>query len=87
MLRLSPASLARDLSASLVVFLVALPLCMGIAVASGVPPQMGLLAGIVGVVVVGLIGGAPLQVGTQVALERTRHGHHRRLAAFLAEAA
>jgi MFS superfamily sulfate permease-like transporter len=60
--RLSPAAPARDLSASLVVFLVALPLCMGIAVASGVPPQMGLLAGIVGVVVVGLIGGAPLQV-------------------------
>ncbi len=52
----------RDVLASLVVFLVALPLCMGIALASGVPPAMGLLAGIVGGLVVGALGGAPLQV-------------------------
>lgn len=56
------ASLGRDFIASLVVFLVALPLCMGIAVASGMPPEAGLITGIVGGVVVGLIAGSPLQV-------------------------
>lgn len=48
--------------ASVVVFLVALPLCMGIAIASGVPPALGLLTGIVGGLVVGLLAGSPLQV-------------------------
>lgn len=52
----------EDISASLVVFLVALPLCMGIAIASGVPPALGLVTGIVGGLVVGFISGAPLQV-------------------------
>ncbi len=52
----------RDFMASIVVFLVALPLCMGIAIASGVPPALGLISGIVGGLVVGVIGGAPLQV-------------------------
>lgn len=52
----------RDLLASVVVFLVALPLCMGIALASGVPPALGLVTGIVGGVVVGLLAGSPLQV-------------------------
>lgn len=55
-------SLARDVPASVVVFLVALPLCMGIAVASGVPPEKGLLTGIVGGLVVGWLAGSPLQV-------------------------
>ena len=58
----SPAALRRDIPASLVVFLVALPLCMGIAMASGVPPERGLVTGIVGGVVVGLLAGSPLQV-------------------------
>jgi MFS superfamily sulfate permease-like transporter len=57
-----PASLGRDFIASLVVFLVALPLCMGIAVASGMPPESGLLTGIIGGIVVGLLAGSPLQV-------------------------
>ena len=52
----------RDLMASVAVFLVALPLCMGIAIASGVPPATGLITGIVGGLVVGLLAGAPLQV-------------------------
>ena len=52
----------QDLLASIVVFLVALPLCMGIAIASGVPVAAGLITGIVGGIVVGLLAGAPLQV-------------------------
>ena len=54
--------LGRDLLASVVVFLVALPLCMGIAIASGVPVAYGLITGIVGGLLVGTIAGAPLQV-------------------------
>ena len=52
----------RDFLASIVVFLVALPLCMGIAIASGVPVAAGLITGIVGGLVVGWISGSPLQV-------------------------
>ncbi|MCR3859041.1 SulP family inorganic anion transporter, partial [Pseudomonas aeruginosa] len=55
-------TLPRDLMASVVVFLVALPLCMGIAIASGMPPAKGLLTGIVGGLVVGFLAGSPLQV-------------------------
>ncbi|QDU27981.1 Bicarbonate transporter BicA [Anatilimnocola aggregata] len=54
--------LRRELLASMVVFLVALPLCIGIAVAVGVSPGRALITGIVGGIVVGLIGGCPLQV-------------------------
>ncbi|MFJ9773067.1 SulP family inorganic anion transporter [Kitasatospora sp. NPDC101157] len=52
----------HDLPASLVVFLVALPLCVGVAVASGVPAELGLVTGIVGGLVVGLLPGSSLQV-------------------------
>jgi len=52
----------KDILPSIVVFLVALPLCMGIAIASGVPVAAGLVTGIVGGIVVGLLAGAPLQV-------------------------
>ena len=52
----------RDLSASLVVFLVAVPLCLGIAVASEAPPIAGLIAGIIGGIVVGSISGSRLGV-------------------------
>lgn len=55
-------SFSRDLLASLVVFLVALPLCMGVAIASGMPPAKGLITGIIGGLVVGLLAGSPLQV-------------------------
>ncbi len=52
----------RDVLASIVVFLVALPLCMGIAIASGAPIAAGLLSGIVGGLLVGVLAGSPLQV-------------------------
>ena len=51
-----------DVPASLVVFLVALPLSIGIAIASGAPVMAGLISAVVGGVVAGLIGGSPLQV-------------------------
>ncbi|MCX4583796.1 bifunctional SulP family inorganic anion transporter/carbonic anhydrase [Streptomyces sp. NBC_01481] len=51
-----------DLSASISVFLIALPLSLGIALATGAPLQAGLVAAAVGGIVVGRLGGAPLQV-------------------------
>jgi MFS superfamily sulfate permease-like transporter len=52
----------RDFLASVVVFLVALPLCMGISIASGLPPMAGIVTGIVGGIVVGSFSGQGLQV-------------------------
>jgi MFS superfamily sulfate permease-like transporter len=52
----------NDVPASIVVFLVALPLCLGIAIASGAPPISGLIAGIIGGIVVGTLSGSPLGV-------------------------
>ena len=52
----------NDILSSVVVFLVALPLCMGISIASGVPPALGLITGIIGGIVVGSLAGSPLQV-------------------------
>lgn len=54
--------LRYDLPASLVVFLVALPLSLGIAIASDAPVLAGLIAAIVGGVIAGALGGSPLQV-------------------------
>ena len=51
-----------DFPSSVVVFLVALPLCLGIALASGAPLFSGLLAGIIGGIVVGALSGSPLSV-------------------------
>jgi MFS superfamily sulfate permease-like transporter len=56
------ANLKSDLPAGLVVFLVALPLCLGIALASGAPPLSGIIAGIVGGIVVGLFSKSHLSV-------------------------
>jgi len=55
-------NLRRDMPASIVVFLVALPLCLGIALASGAPLFSGVIAGIVGGVVVSLASGSHLSV-------------------------
>lgn len=54
--------LKKDLPASIVVFFVALPLCLGIALASGAPLFSGLIAGIVGGIIVGSISGSSLGV-------------------------
>lgn len=58
----NPSTFTADLLASLVVFLVALPLCMGVAIASGMPAERGIVTGIIGGIVVGAISGSPLQV-------------------------
>src|SRR2546423_15091338 len=52
----------HDLAAGLTVFLVALPLCLGIALASGAPLQAGILSGIIGGIVIPLISRSPLSV-------------------------
>ncbi|MGF1465013.1 MAG: SulP family inorganic anion transporter [Sandaracinaceae bacterium] len=54
--------LTQDLTASIVVFLVALPLSMGIALASGVPPALGLITAVLGGWVASLFGGSPLSI-------------------------
>jgi MFS superfamily sulfate permease-like transporter len=60
------SQLKHDFLASIVVFLVALPLCMGVAIASGAPAEkaaaVGIITGIVGGILVGSIAGCPLQV-------------------------
>src|SRR6187401_747617 len=53
---------SHDLPASIVVFLVALPLCLGVALASGAPLFSGVIAGVVGGIVVGLFSGSALSV-------------------------
>jgi len=54
--------LKNDLPASIVVFFVALPLCLGIALASGAPLFSGLIAGIIGGIVVGSLSGSQIGV-------------------------
>ncbi len=54
--------LKGDWKAGISVFLVALPLCLGIALASGAPMMAGLVAGIVGGIIVSLISGSELSV-------------------------
>jgi carbonic anhydrase len=56
------ASAGRDLTAGLVVFLVALPLCLGVALASNAPLFSGVLAGIIGGILVGLASGSQSSV-------------------------
>ena len=56
------AHLGDNLSASIVVLLIALPLCVGIALASGTPIFSGIIAGIIGGVVVGQLSGSHLSV-------------------------
>ncbi|MFT5583053.1 MAG: MFS superfamily sulfate permease-like transporter [Cognaticolwellia sp.] len=60
--RMGGKAFFTEFLASIVVFLVALPLCLGIAIASGVPPAMGIVSGIIGGIAVGYFAGSPLQV-------------------------
>jgi len=80
LLKKLPGTFLQDLLASIVVFLVALPLCMGIAIACGVSPAIGIVTGIIGGLVVGSIGGCVLQVsgpadGLVVILSDMLHEH------------
>ncbi len=59
---LTPSTVARDLAAGLVVFLVALPLCLGMAHASNAPWLSGVVAGIIGGVLVGMVSGSRVSV-------------------------
>ena len=55
-------NLPKDFLSSVVVFLTALPLCMGISLASGAPVEAGLITGIVGGILVGILSGSSFQV-------------------------
>lgn len=59
---ISIKNLKSDLPSGLVVFLVALPLCLGIAIASGATPFSGIIAGIIGGLVIGTLSNSPLSV-------------------------
>ncbi len=54
--------LKKDIPAGIVVFLVALPLCLGVALASGAPLLSGVIAGIIGGIVVGFLSGSQTSV-------------------------
>jgi MFS superfamily sulfate permease-like transporter len=56
------SNVGNDLAAGLVVFLVALPLCLGIALASGAPLYSGIIAGVVGGIVIGILSKSNLSV-------------------------
>ncbi|MBF6172757.1 SulP family inorganic anion transporter [Nocardia blacklockiae] len=82
----------HDLPASIVVFLVALPLSLGIAIASDAPIAAGLIAAAVGGIVVGVLGGAPLQVsgpaaGLTVVVAETIHQFGWKTTCFITVAA
>lgn len=59
---LSLKHVGKDIPAAIVVFLIAIPLCLGIAVASKVDPFSGIIAGVVGGIIVGFISKSPLSV-------------------------
>ncbi|ARN83723.1 SulP family inorganic anion transporter [Methylocystis bryophila] len=82
--------LNHDVPAGVVVFLVALPLCLGIAVASGAPPFSGVVAGIVGGLIVSVFSGSQLSVSGPaagltviVALAAEKYGFRGMLAATM----
>lgn len=62
MMKLTTKYIKTDLLSGMVVFLVALPLCLGIAVASGAPPFAGIITGVIAGIVVGLLSGSNVSV-------------------------
>ena len=64
-----------DFPSGVVVFLVALPLCLGIALASDAPLMSGLVTGMVGGLIVTLISGSPSVSGPAAGLQYRRCGH------------
>lgn len=61
-MKLNTTFLKSDLLSGMVVFLVALPLCLGIAVASGAPPFAGIISGVIAGIVVGSLSGSNVSV-------------------------
>lgn len=61
-MKLTTKYLKSDLLSGMVVFLVALPLCLGIAVASGAPPIAGVISGVLGGIIVGLLSSSNVSV-------------------------
>ncbi len=62
MIKFSPKTFGHDLMAGLVVYVVALPLCLGIALASDAPLASGLIAGVLGGILVGALSGSHISV-------------------------
>jgi MFS superfamily sulfate permease-like transporter len=62
MMKLNTKFFKTDMLSGMVVFLVALPLCLGIAVASGAPPFAGIITGVIGGIVVGSLSGSNVSV-------------------------
>jgi carbonic anhydrase/SulP family sulfate permease len=60
--KMEPKSIAKDFLSGIIVFLVALPLCLGIAIASDADPMAGLISGIIGGIIVGLFSGSHTSV-------------------------
>ena len=78
------ANLKQDLPAGIVVFLLALPLCLGIALASGAPLFSGLIAGIIGGLVIGALSGSHTSVSGPAAGLTVNIGEHLQIdASFL----
>lgn len=61
-MKLTTKYFKTDLLSGMVVFLVALPLCLGIAIASGAPPFAGIIAGVIGGIIVGYLSGSNVSV-------------------------